>query len=232
MLSTFSLANYSEFGLIVGAIAVTNGWLDRYWLYVIAIALSMTYIMAGTANALAHTFYAHWASTLKRFESDTRLPDEALIDPGDANIAILGMGGIGTAAFDEMRRRHGDVVIGVDFSWETVARHVQDKRNVLLGDASDSDFWDRIEPSTTALRLIMLALPDPGAAVFTIKQLREKGYEGQITASVRYEDQAAELKQAGVDKAYVVYEEAGVGFADHVCKHMDHCHLQEEGLTS
>ena len=43
---------------------------------------------------------------------------------------------------------------------------------------------------------------------------------------------AYRFKQAGIDAAYVLYEEAGVGFADHVCKDMDHRHLQETGLTS
>lgn len=40
------------------------------------------------------------------------------------------------------------------------------------------------------------------------------------------------LKQEGVDAAYSLYEEAGVGFADHISVHMDHCHLQDTGLTS
>jgi hypothetical protein len=49
---------------------------------------------------------------------------------------------------------------------------------------------------------------------------------------VRYDDEAAELKEAGINAAYVIYEEAGVGFADHVCRHMDRRDLQAVGLTS
>ncbi len=232
LLSSLSLANYSEFGLIVGAIAVANGWLEQQWLYILAIALSLTFVMAAPANSFAHAIYARWSLKLKRFESDVRLPEEAMLDYGDAKIAVLGMGGVGTAAYDEMRRNHGDVVIGVDFSKETVTHHIKNGRNVVLGDASDSDFWDRIEPSANKVKIIMMTLPDPGAAAFAVKQLHAKGYDGQITASVRYEDEAAALKRVGIDKAYVLYEEAGVGFAHHVCKHMDHCHLQEEELTS
>jgi glutathione-regulated potassium-efflux system ancillary protein KefC len=78
----------------------------------------------------------------------------------------------------------------------------------------------------------MLTLPDPRASAFAIRQMKQRGYTGQITASVRYEEEVADLRDAGIDAAYVLYEEAGVGFADHVCKHMDHCHLQAEGLTS
>jgi len=232
LLAALSLANYSEFGLIIGAIGVASGWIDRQWLYILAISLSITYIMAAPANALAHVIYSRGSSWLKRFESDVRLPDEAQIDAGDAKFAVIGMGGIGTAAYDEMRRRHGDVVVGIDFSKETVDAHTQNGRKVIFGDASDSDFWERVSPAGHQIHLVMLALPDVKAAIFAIGQLLERGYNGQITASVRYEDETAALKQAGIDAAYVLYEEAGVGFADHACKHMDHCLLQETGLTS
>jgi hypothetical protein len=62
--------------------------------------------------------------------------------------------------------------------------------------------------------------------------MRRRGYQGQITASVRYEDEIPVLEQEGIDAAYSLYEEAGVGFADHVCAHMDYCRLKDAGLTS
>jgi predicted Kef-type K+ transport protein len=232
LLTSLSLANYSEFGLIVGAIGVANGWIGADWLVILAIALSFTFIMAAPANSSAHAIYGRWSNRLKRFESVERLPDEMPLETGSARIAVIGLGGIGTAAYDEMRRRHGDVVIGIDYGKDSVEVHRKHGRRVVFGDASDSDFWERIDPSKTSIRLVMLTLPDPRASAFAIHQLKKRGYAGQITASVRYEDEIAVLKQAGIDAAYVLYEEAGVGFADHVCKHIDHRYLQDTGLTS
>lgn len=232
LLTSLSLSNYSEFGLIVAAIGVANGWIGADWLIILAIALSCTFIMAAPANSLAHAIYARWSDRLRRFERVERLAEDALLDTGKASVAVIGMGGIGTAAYDEMRRRHGDVVVGIDFSKSSVEKHLKQGRRVALGDASDSDFWERVDPATTGVGLVMLTLPDPKASTFAIRQMKERGYQGQITASVRYEDEAAVLKEAGIDAAYVLYEEAGVGFADHVCRHMDHCELQEAGLTS
>ncbi len=40
----------SEFGLIVGAIALANGWLSGDWLVIIALALTMTFIVAAPLN--------------------------------------------------------------------------------------------------------------------------------------------------------------------------------------
>ena len=216
---------------IVGTIGVAQGWLDSAWLVVLAIALSFTFVLAAPANAMAHDLYARWCSFLKRFESSKRLPDEAPLNVTGATIAVIGLGGLGTAAYDEMRRRHGDVVIGIDFFSPTVQHHRQHGRRVALGDASDSDFWDQINPSDSDIRMVMLTLPDAKASAFAVRQLKARGYEGQIAASVRFEDEIADLRKSGIDAAFVLYQEAGVGFADYVCKHMDHCQLQQSGLT-
>jgi hypothetical protein len=100
---------------------------------------------------------------------------------------------------------------------------------VVHGDADDSDFWDRIQPRQSRLSLVMLALPDPKTSGFAVRQLNQRGFEGQIAASVRYEDEIGLLREAGVDAAYSLYQEAGMGFANHVCKHMDRCGLPSSG---
>ena len=105
------------------------------------------------------------------------------------------MGGVGTSAYDEMRRRYGDMVIGIDFNAEKVEKHRKQGRNVVYGDAGDSDFWERVEPSKSPVNLVMLALPDPKTSIFAIQQMKERGYQGQITASVRYEDEIQHLKR-------------------------------------
>ena len=226
LIASLSLSNYSEFGLIVGSIGVASGWISSEWLVVMAIALSLTFIIAAPLNAASHRIYARFAGRLKAFETLTRLPEDEPIDPGPAEIAILGMGGIGTSAYDELTRRYGDVVIGIDFNMEKVDAHQKAGRRVFFGDASDSDFWKRVEPSKSSVCLVMLALPDPRTGVFAIGQMKERGYNGQITASVRYEDEMHLLEDAGSDAVYNLYEEAGVGFADHVCEHMDYCMLK------
>lgn len=232
MLASLSLANYSEFGLIVGSIGVTMGWMSGDWLVIIAVALSITFILAAPLNSASHIIYARISGRLKSFETAKRLPEDKPIETGDAEVVIIGMGGVGTSAFDEMRRRYGDVVIGLDFCAETVEQHQKLGRNVVYGDAEDSDFWERVEPAKSRVDLVMLALPDPKASIFAIRQMAQRGYQGQITASVRYEDEIPILKEVGINAAYSLYEEAGVGFADHVCAHMDYCKLKEAGLKS
>jgi predicted Kef-type K+ transport protein len=214
VLASLNLANYSEFGLIVGAIAANNGWIGAEWLTIIAIALSLTFILAAPLNTHADRIYQRFGKTLKRFETNTRHPTDAPIDAGGAIIAVFGMGRIGTCAYDAMVERHGAVVIGVDFDHETVAYHQKAGRRVVFGDPTDPDFWARAL-AISQMRLTMLATPSQTANLAAVRQLRSKGFTGMIAATALFDDEIPDLENAGVDAAFNLYGEAGLGFADH-----------------
>jgi predicted Kef-type K+ transport protein len=222
LLASFSLANYSEFGLLVGSIGVRNGWIDNEWLTIVAIALSISFILASPLNAAAHSIFDRWAGRLRPFQSKTRHPDDQPLDPGAAEIAVFGMGRVGTAAYDEMRDRQGNIVIGVDFDADVVKIHQAAGRKVILGDATDIDFWARARLGRKdKIRWVMLAMPDHAANMQAIKELTAIQFDGVIAATAQFDDQVDELKQAGVQAAYNFYAEAGYGFAEHVCQVQD-----------
>lgn len=82
-LASLSLANFSEFGLIVVALGVSSGWMSGDWLTVIAIALSISFVLASPLNTLGKSIYRHWHDGLVRYERSKRLPEDEVIDPGD-----------------------------------------------------------------------------------------------------------------------------------------------------
>jgi UDP-N-acetyl-D-mannosaminuronate dehydrogenase len=63
---------------------------------------------------------------------------EELIEPEEASILIFGMGYVGTSAYNNLRERLGDVVLGIDLCARTVESHVADGRRVILGSAKIS----------------------------------------------------------------------------------------------
>ncbi|KRT56560.1 cation:proton antiporter family protein [endosymbiont of Ridgeia piscesae] len=215
LLATLSLTNYSEFGLIVAAIGVTNGWLDSEWLVVIAIALSLSYVLAAPLNSIDNKIYGQFRSFWMRFQRKERLPDDMLLDTLGATIAIFGMGRVGSGAYDKMRALHGETVVGIDFDAELIKRHQSLGRNVLHGDPSDADFWDKIEQDHS-IELVMLALPNLAANLDALEQLREISFPGRIAATARYPDEEEGLRQSGATAVFNIYTEAGAGFADHV----------------
>jgi len=214
LLTSLSLVNYSEFGLIVCAVGVMNGWVDNEWLIVIAIALSISFIVAAPLNSKSHQLYTLFRKRLLPFQSTTRIADEEPIDPGDASIYIFGMGRVGTGAYDNLRERFGDVVVGIDIDDGTVDNHNSEGRCVILGSATDIDFWDRIKMDFNNVNLVMLAMPNHSENLFVINHLKSLNFQGKLAAIAKYPDEIDSLKQAGVDSAFNLYTEAGTGFAN------------------
>jgi glutathione-regulated potassium-efflux system ancillary protein KefC len=213
-LASLTLANYSEFGLIVGAIGVANGWLDSSWLLIIALALSISFVIISPFNQAAHRLYASLCPRLRWAECECRHPEEQPIDPGDALVAIFGMGRIGTGAYDYIRERFGDVAIGIETDRERVLEHQRQGRRVIQGDATDSDFWARKKYGR--MRLVMLAMPEHQSNLYAMQQLRAGGFGGYVAALAQFPDQQKILEDAGAHVAFNLYEGAGAGFAAHV----------------
>jgi hypothetical protein len=215
LLATLSLTNYSEFGLIVAAIGVTNGWMDAEWLAVIAIAMSLSFVVAAPLSSRDDKIYRSLKPFWLRFQREERLPEDQLLDTHSATIAIFGMGRVGTGAYDKMCELHGDTVVGVDFDAQQVRRHRQEGRNVTRGTPTDPDFWEKVDKDHN-IELVMLALPNLAADLDALEQLRETEFAGRIAATARYQDEEAPLRAAGVTAVFNIYTEAGGGFASHV----------------
>lgn len=215
LLATLNLTNYSEFGLIVAAIGVANDWITGEWLVVIAIALSVSFVIASWLNSKDDKIYSAYRNFWSRFQRRERLSDDLVLDTLGATIAIFGMGRVGSGAYDKMRELHGETVIGVDFNAELVKRHQSMGRNVLQGDPSDADFWDKIEQDHS-IKLVMLTLPNLQANLDALAELRAISFLGGIAATARFPDEMDRLRQSGATAVFNIYTEAGAGFAEHV----------------
>jgi glutathione-regulated potassium-efflux system ancillary protein KefC len=217
VLASLSLANYSEFGLIVSAIGVANGWVGSELLITVAIALSLSFILAAPLNVASYRIYARSRSWLSRFEAQRRIAEEEVIEPGDTTVIVFGMGRVGTGTYDAMRQRLGDRVLGVDFDPETVDEQQAHGRRVIRGSATDPDFWERIQLDFERVDLVLLAMPNAQENLFAARQLQDLGYTGRVAAIAKYPDEIDALMRAGVHAAFNLYAEAGAGFAEHVC---------------
>ncbi|MFT6732782.1 MAG: glutathione-regulated potassium-efflux system ancillary protein KefC [Polaribacter sp.] len=214
-LASINLTNYSEFGLIVAAIGVTNGWIDSEWLVIIAIALSFSFLFSAPLNRQDDKLYSKNKYFLRKHQSTQRLIDDPLLDTRNAKIAIFGMGRVGRGAYDKMVELYGDSVVGFDFDANKVERYKLEGYFVLQGDPSDADFWDKIKKDNK-IQLVMLALTRLQENLEVLDRLREISFTGQITVTAKYPDEIILLTDAGATAVYNVYTEAGAGFANHV----------------
>ncbi|WP_253306507.1 cation:proton antiporter domain-containing protein [unidentified bacterial endosymbiont] len=213
--TAITLCNFSEFGLIVGNIAVKQGLLDNQWLLVLALTTALSFLVAAPINQLTDRFYvllAHWGA---RDHNDRLRPEDQLIDTGPAQVLILGMGRIGASTYDELRHRYGEMILGVELTADSIPRHNDLGRNVIVGDAADPDFWQQLIPQSN-IRLILLAMPRWRGTQFVLQQLQRQAFKGRIAAIAQFEDEMLPLQESGIDASFNVYSEAGCGFARHV----------------
>jgi len=210
------LGNYSEFGLIVAAIAIKAGWLSSDWLTVIALALSASFILASPVNVHAISLYTKYRDHLTRLERPERLPGDEDIQLSGNRILVFGMGRVGRATYDEMASHVQGQILGIDLDETQVEINAEFGRNVVLGDATNPEFWSRVRSPNREIEMILLAMPHHAANIEAAIRLREQGYSGPIVATALYPDQEQELKENGIDEVFNIYAEAGSAAAAHM----------------
>jgi len=208
-LTGLALFNYSEFGLIVAAIAVQSGVLAPDWITTLALALALSFLLAIPANRLAHEAYVRIEARLVRHEKSERLPEESVGSLGKADAVILGMGRIGRGAYDELRKAHPNI-IGVDENTTTVARCNDQGLDCIHGDGLDRDFWERT--GLARRKLILMSLTMHRENLRVARLARELGFTGTLAVGVRFPDERADLEELGC-VAYYLYEDVGADFA-------------------
>ncbi|NNL04844.1 MAG: cation:proton antiporter [Xanthomonadales bacterium] len=215
LFASIDLGNYSEFGLIVAALAATQGWISFDWLVVIAVALSFSFVLASLVNRYSYTLYDRYREFWLTRQSPERLAYDGIIDIGGARVLVIGMGGVGSGAFELMNKHYPGLVFGVDTDLDIVRVNSEENRNVLRGDPADRDFWERVN-AAECVELVMLALPRIETSLAVIRQLKDTRFTGQISAIARYADEVRELERAGADVVFNIYSGAGRGFASQV----------------
>ena len=211
-LTAVSLTTYSEFALIVADLAVRKQLLDTSWLVVTGFAVALSFVLAAPLNAFGQRIYAALGGWLERVERNKRHPDDEPISLGSAEILVVGMGRVGSGAYDYLREQDENIV-GVDSDPGKIESNIKQGRRVAYADAEDPSFW--LQLNLDRLRAIMLAVPDIEAKLTAARALRRRGFKGLIAATHLYPEEYAPIIAAGCDVSYNYYTEAGVGFARH-----------------
>ena len=226
VLTSLSLANFSEFGLIIASIAVSKNWISNDWLIIIAISLSISFIISSPLNTNAHSIFAIINKKLRKFETQLRLSYDQTYDIGKAEILIFGMGRFGISVYDQLQKKYGKKVLGLDYNLDIVEQNKKAGRNITQDDATDSEFWDRIYHSkikTNQVKMVLLCMNDHKSNVYAIKRLQAIEFKGKIASTANYPDELSDLHNLGVHLAFDIKTEAGEGFANHICDNMDVC---------
>jgi Kef-type K+ transport system membrane component KefB/Trk K+ transport system NAD-binding subunit len=212
-LAALTVAQVSEFSLILAALGVTVGHIDAEAMGLvttvglITIALS-TYLIMYSAR-----LYESLATWLGLFERRTPYR-EAAVDhgaPAKADVVVFGLGRYGGGIVRHLRLRNRKVV-GVDFDPEALARWRREGVPVVYGDASDAELFDHL--SLGDVKWVVSTAPDVETSRVLLHHLRQRGFAGKVALACRTADEGDMLRLEGADVLLRPYADAAEQAAD------------------
>ena len=121
------------------------------------------------------------------------------------------MGRVGRATYNRLYADGETGVLGIDSDASKVEALAERGFNILEADATDQEFWDRLD-AVHATKAV-LAMSDPGANVRILEWLNRSDFEGRVIAVATYDDEADALRRAGVDAVINLYDGLGDALA-------------------
>ncbi|WP_222842922.1 NAD-binding protein [Bowdeniella nasicola] len=207
------LTSYSEFALIVAALGVEDGWLEQEWLVKLAVAVAASFVIAAILNPRNTSALSSFAARFPTRPPEKLNIHDRPIEIGNVTALVLGMGRVGSAAYQQLTIEHGLEVLGVEHDPKRVALLEKLGNNIVEGDATDTDFWDRVIRNGL-IEVIVLAMPEHHANIDALMEIRQRKFTGRVAAVAMYYEDVRELHDLGIDVVVHMYAGAGRDLAD------------------
>jgi Kef-type K+ transport system membrane component KefB/Trk K+ transport system NAD-binding subunit len=215
-LAGLTVAQISEFSLILGALGVSLGHIDRETLGLITLAGLITIGLSTYLIMYSHPLYNRLAPWLGWFER--RRPHREAGEEGSRNleatdVILFGLGRYGRNIAENLVRR-GKKVLAVDFDPQVVTAGRGGAFPVRYGDAEDPELLENLPLQHT--RWILNAIPGGEANLTLIKALREKGFPGKVVLTAHSQREADAYHRAGADKVLWPFVDAAEQAVDYL----------------
>ncbi len=208
---TVTLSSFSEFTLIAGMVAASAGFIPESVIIVFAVVTAVSYTINAPLSAKANQLWKKAEKMLIPLERDVKHPGQQVVNLGGAEYLIVGMGQSGTAAYDYLKERNFRVT-GMDSDPAKIEANLKKRRRTVYGDAQDAELWENIDLS--AVKAIMLAMPNPETKVLATELIRENKYSSDIYALTMRDEEHQALKEAGANAVCLPLIQAGRKLAE------------------
>lgn len=208
---TTTLTSYSEFTLIAGAVALSNGYIPESAFIAMAVITAVSYAINAPISSNATNLWNRFEFKLLPFERDVKHPGHQVVNLGEAQYLIVGMGQSGQAAYDYLKDR--DIrVTGIDSDPARIENNIKDRRRVAYGDAYDPELWQNIDLSN--IHAIMLSMSNFDTKVQATRMLRENKFTGKIYALTMRDEEHQALAESGANAVCLPMKQAGRKLAE------------------
>lgn len=215
-LAGLTVAQISEFSLILGALGVSLGHISRETMGLITLVGLITISASTYMIIYSHQLYeklAPWLTIFERRNPYREREPGAVFEDGAADIVLFGMGRYGTGIAQALRAR-GSRVISVDYNPQLVRTGDTMGYPVLYGDAEDPEFIASL--SLARVQWVVGTARERHVNQTLIHSLRSSGYAGRIAVTAHNASEVARLEQAGADLVLLPYADAAREAVDRI----------------
>jgi Kef-type K+ transport system membrane component KefB len=198
-LTGLSLSQISEFSLVLAALGLSLGHIDRSTVSVITLVALATIGVSTYLTLYAHPLYERLAPWLRIFERRSPHPEElaggaAPDEPPD--VILFGLGRYGGEIARGLVAK-GRNVLGIDFDPQTVSAWQGEGLSACYGDAHDPELLPHL-PLARAEWVVSTAVErDVNAAL--LAALRSHHFEGRVALRAHDSHDVEALERAGAD---------------------------------
>ena len=213
-LAGLTVAQISEFSLILGALGLSLGHIDDDTMGLITLVGLIT-ISASTYMILySHPLYekmSPWLGVFERKRAYREQSGDLVTGESSVDIILFGLGRFGSSIASELRQR-GHRVLGVDFDPDLVRQQEGNGYAVRYGDAEDPEFLASL-PLTQA-NWVLCSVREMPINLTLLHGLRDYNYKGYVAVTAHTSADAKQLQQAGADQVLMPYTDAAAEAID------------------
>ncbi|MGQ3686079.1 MAG: cation:proton antiporter [Candidatus Loosdrechtia sp.] len=212
-LAGLTVAQISEFSLILGALGLSLGHINHDAMGIITLVGIITIGLSTYLILYSHKIYDKLAPMLDIFERKYAYREEMDISnlPANIEVIVFGIGRYGSHIANKLAD-HGIPILGVDFDPHLVKEWYRKNKNVQYGDVEDPEFHATL-PLHKA-KFVISTLPDIETNLIIMSSLREQHFKGRIALTAHNRKDAEKLREKGADMVLLPFEVA----AEHVAE--------------
>ena len=209
LLAGLTVAQISEFSLILAALGVTLGHIGAETLSLITVVGIVTIGLSTYLILYSHALYDRLSGPLKVFERTTPMreiaAEEGEAGPVQVDAIVFGLGRFGSKISAGLAER-GYHVLGVDFDPVAVRQARAGGLSTQYGDAEDPEL-PALLPLTRA-KWVVSTTPTAEVSSILLHSLREQGYDGCVAVTTHDPDAVEQLEEQGADVVLIPYADA------------------------
>ncbi|MBN2419261.1 MAG: NAD-binding protein, partial [Deltaproteobacteria bacterium] len=213
-LAGLTVAQISEFSLIVAALGLSIGHINKEIMGLITLVGVVTIFLSTYMILYSYSLYRILSGPLRIFERRTPYREVGL-DSGagheKVDIILVGMGRFGSGLAEHLIRR-GHTILGVDYDPNVLDTWNKRGVHMIYSDMADPEIHDLLPLSRAGW--VISTVRSKEASLALLNALKRNGYTGKVALSAADENERSALEKAGAHLIFCPFRDATEQAAD------------------